>query len=178
MSDNSTAARPYAKAAFEYAQSNKNFDAWSDGLANLSAVATDPAAAALFNHPKVSREQRAEIFTEVLGKKADAGLVNFVRLLADNDRLAALPEINEQFAILRAEVESVLEGTVICAKAIDSKQEKAIAAALSLRLDKTVKLQSEVDESLIGGVKIKVGDFVMDGSVKARLELMAGALAK
>ncbi len=177
MSNNSTTARPYAKAAFEYAQSNKNFDAWTDGLANLSAIALDPAAAGLFSNPKVSREQRADVFAGALGEKADAGLVNFVRLLASNDRLAALPEINEQFAILRAEVESVLEGTVICAKAIDSKQEAAIAAALSKRLDKTVKLQSEVDESLIGGVKIKVGDFVIDGSVKARLEKMAGALA-
>lgn len=176
MSDNSTTARPYAKAAFEYALSNKAFDDWSNALTNLAAVAVDEQVQSLFNNPKLSREQRGELFTAVLGKDADKSLHNFVNLLSSNDRLAVLPEISQQFEILKAEVESALDGVLYTAQAIDGKQEKAIEDALSKRLNKTVKLETQIDESLIGGVKVKVGDFVIDGSIRARLEKMAGAL--
>ncbi len=176
MSNNSTIARPYAKAAFEFAQSAKAADTWSAALTNLAAIAADEQVKSLFNSPKLSREQRAEIFADALGKKADKSLLNFVNLLSSNDRLVALPEISEQFEILKAEVESALDGILYTAKAVDDKQVKAIEDALSKRLDKKVKLQSEVDEALIGGVKVKVGDFVIDGSIRARLDKMAGAL--
>ena len=176
MSNNSTAARPYAKAAFEYAQANQAFEIWSEALTNLAAVAADDLAQSLFTNPKLSKEQRAEVFIDALGKQADKNLINFVALLASYDRLAALPEISQQFEILKADVESVVDGVLYTAQAVDSAQEKAIADALSKRLNKTVKLQTEVDESLIGGVKVKVGDLVIDGSIRARLDKMAGAL--
>lgn len=176
MSNYSTTARPYAKAAFQFAQDNNAFDVWSHSLQALAIAAEDDLAQSVFSNPKMSKAQRAEIFLEALGGKADAKVSNFVNLLATYDRLSALPEISAQFEVLKAEVESVVEGTLYSAKEVDAKQEKAIIDALSKRLNKTVKLHTEIDESLIGGVKIKVGDLVIDGSMRARLDKMASAL--
>lgn len=176
MSDFITVARPYARAAFEYAQAHNAVTAWSDSLGLLAAVVKDPAMQALLDNPRLSRTQRAELLIKVCGDQLDAAGKNLVNLLAENGRLKALPEIAGQFEFYRAQLEGTVDATLVSAQAASDEQLKKIAKALETRLGKKVNLQSEVDESLIGGAVIKAGDLVIDGSLKSRLEKLSAAI--
>lgn len=176
MSDFITVARPYARAAFEYAQAHNAVNAWSDSLGLLAAVVKDPAMQTLLDNPRLSRAQRAELLVKVCGDKLDQAGKNLVNLLAENGRLKALPEIAEQYEVYRAELEGTVEATLVSAQAASDEQIRKIAKALETRLGKKVNLQSEVDESLIGGAVIKAGDLVIDGSLKSRLEKLSTAI--
>lgn len=178
MSEITTAARPYARAVFEYAREHKVVDAWSESLALLAAVAGDDKVRSLLDNPRLSHTQRADMLIGICKGKLDAGCENLIRLLAENHRLRLLPEIFTEYEIHRAELEGTVEATLISARDVSEPQLKKIAKALEARLGKKVHLQSKVDESLIGGAVIKAGDMVIDGSIKSRLEKMSAAVLR
>lgn len=178
MSRFTTIARPYASAAFEYARDKKALGSWSGQLALLAAVASDPQLHELLEDPRLTRDRRGELVLKVCGDKLGEEAANLVKLLAENNRLAALPDIAEQFEQHRAEYEGTVEATVISARPLSAAQEKAIVESLKARLNKNVSLNKQVDESLIGGAVVKAGDWVMDGSMKARLTKLNAALLR
>jgi F-type H+-transporting ATPase subunit delta len=171
-----TIARPYARAAFEYARSKKAVPQWSGQLALLAALVQDEKLRSALSNPKLTRGERAALLIKVGDKKLDESARNFVSLLAANNRLEVLPEITTQFERLRAEQESTLEVQLISAQNVPKAEQDAIVKALEKRFGRKVQLQTEKDESLIGGAVIKAGDLVIDGSVRSRLQKLATAL--
>lgn len=178
MSRFTTIARPYAAAAFEYARDNKALDAWSEQLAFLAAVAGHELMEDALDDPRQTHTQRGDLVLMIGADRLDAGVINLVKLLADNNRLRALPAIAEQFEHHRAEHEQTVEATVVSAKPLDKAQQQAIVESLQKRLNKKISLSTEVDESLIGGAVVKAGDWVMDGSMKTRLSQLSATLLR
>jgi F-type H+-transporting ATPase subunit delta len=176
MAEKATIARPYARAAFEFAQTKGSFQQWSDALSVAAAVVTDPSVARLLNHPRVTATQLVELITEVSGSSADGSTKNFIATLAHNRRLALLPYIAQMYEVLRAEVERVADVDVISAVALDAAQQQRLTTALQARLKRTVRLHCSIDTSLMGGAIVRCGDLVIDGSVKERLARLASAL--
>lgn len=177
MAERATIARPYAKAAFEYARGAHAFGEWSQGLRVSAEIVADPRARALVTDPELTAAEIADFIIGVAGAKLDAGMQNFVRLLAENHRLLLLPEIAEQYAVLRAAAENTIDVEVVSAVALDAGQKEKLAAALSKRLKRTVRMQNSVDSTLLGGAVVRAGDLVIDGSLKGRLELLGTELA-
>lgn len=193
--ERSTLARPYAEAVFRLARERKNLAAWSDMLALVAAVARDPQMNRLIDNPRVPRARFVAFFLDVCdahggasaagsrtpgaaGKKLDKDGANFVRLLAENRRIQLLPEIAALFEELRASAESRIEAEVTSASAVGADQLKTIAAALKARLGREVSLATRIDPSLVGGIVIRAGDLVIDGSVRGKLRLLATHLTK
>jgi F-type H+-transporting ATPase subunit delta len=176
MAEKATIARPYAKAAFEYARESKTFDRWSQVLASASAVVADERVAKLLTNPRVTAEDLVSLIAEAAGEALDEHSRNFVATLAHNRRLGLLPEVAAQFETLRAEIENVADVRVISAVQLNDAQRQRLSDALKKRLRRDVRLHCEVDASLIGGAIVRAGDFVIDGSLRARLERLAGAM--
>ena len=176
MSDLSNVARPYAHAVFEMAEAENDLAGWGDQLELLAMIASDDSMDALLNNPAISKDQLAQMLQDLCGDNISDYAKNLVKLLVSNDRVAALPDIARIFADKRAEAENVVEADMITATAIDESQQQAFESALQTKLGRTVKLSFEVDEDLIGGAVIRAGDWVVDGSVKAQLEQLVGAV--
>ncbi len=176
MSELSTLARPYAEAVFRLAQGEADLAGWSERLAALSAIAADPQMARLIADPAVDAAQAAGLIVEVAGAGLGERATNFVQVLAENDRLALLPEITARFEALRAEAEGTLEATITSAQPLTPPQVDELVGALKAKFQRAVTARVAVDPDLIGGAVIAIGDQVMDGSVKGRLERMAFAL--
>ena len=176
MSELTTAARPYARAAFDIAKANGEQQKWTDMLGFMAAVAHDPTMTALLDSPRLSQNQAAEMFISVCEEKIDQRGKNFIKLLAENDRLKLLPEITALYEHYRAEAEGTIEAEVISASEVSESQLAKITASLKNRLGKEVRLTSKIDSSLIGGAIIRAGDLVIDGSVSGRLEKLSTAL--
>ncbi len=176
MAEKATIARPYAKAAFEFAQEHQAFDSWSSVLATGSAVAADERIEKLLTNPRVAPNDLVALIAEAAGDALDEYRRNFLLALAHNHRLGLLPEIAAQFEVLRAEEENVADVRVLSAVELNPAQQQRLVGALKKRLKREVRLHCEVDASLIGGAIVRTGDFVIDGSLRARLERLAGAL--
>ena len=176
MSELTTAARPYARAAFDIAKANGEQQKWTDMLGFMAAVAHDPTMTALLDSPRLSQNQAAEMFISVCEENIDQRGKNFIKLLAENDRLKLLPEITALYEHYRAEAEGTIEAEVISASEVSESQLAKITASLKNRLGKEVRLTSKIDPSLIGGAIIRAGDLVIDGSVSGRLEKLSTAL--
>ena len=178
MADIATIARPYARAAFEHAHDAGQLAPWGEMLTRAGAAVEDERVASLIGNPHVQRAELVALLAEVAGA-ADERSRNFIQLLADNGRLAALPQVAAQFAALRAEVENTVDVTVTSALPLTAEQSDKLVQALSRRLRRTVRLSATVDPSLIGGAVVRAGDFVIDGSLRGRVErlgnIMAGA---
>ncbi|UNG18688.1 F0F1 ATP synthase subunit delta [Stutzerimonas zhaodongensis] len=176
MINTQTLARPYAKAAFEFASAAGRIDAWS-GMLSLAAVAVDvPQVAELLKNPRLTSENKVQTLVQLFGSDIDEAFRNFVSTLGDNDRLDVLPTIRELFEELKAEAEKTLDVEVQTAFELTSAQLQTLAAALSKRLDRTVNPQQVVNPALIGGVVIRAGDVVVDGSVRGKLSQLAESL--
>jgi F-type H+-transporting ATPase subunit delta len=139
-------------------------------------VARDPAARTLLGNPEISDDDKVGLIVDIGGDKFDKAGCNFVKLLADNDRLAVLPEIAAIFETLRAEAEKTIHAELTAAFAVSEEQREKIAAALKGRLKRDVVLECKVDESLIGGAIIRAGDLIIDGSAKGQLAKLSVAL--
>lgn len=177
MAENTTLARPYAQAVFDLARDEGNFSDWSDTLALLSAVASDPTMQALIRGSRADRGQIAALFIDVCGEHIDDKASNFVRLLAQNARLEVLPEIAAHYDLLRAEAERVVEAELETPLPVTEAQQEKIISALEKRLGRSVNLLTKTNEALIGGAVIRAGDLVIDGSVQAQLQKLAGNLS-
>ncbi len=178
MSELITVARPYARAAFELARSQDRFKPWSEMLAHMAAVARDPTLHALLDSPRLTADQAAELFISVCGKHIDKQGANLVRLLAQNRRLTALPEIATLFEQYRASAEGKIEVEVISAKELDPEHRDVIVRALRQRLGRDIDLSTRTDPALLGGAVIRAGDLVIDGSVRGRLNRLAVTLSR
>jgi F-type H+-transporting ATPase subunit delta len=176
MAERATIARPYAKAAFEYARDAKAFADWSQGLKTAAEIVSDSRLAALTKSPQCSQADLVSIIADVAGAKLNPAMQNFVRVLAENHRLLLLPEISAHFEALRSGVENTVDVEVISAIALNGAQADNLARALSTRLKRTVRMQNTVDATLLGGAVVRAGDLVIDGSLKGRLQRLATEL--
>lgn len=177
MSEQISLARPYAKAIFELARDAGEYAQWSDQLELLAAIAQDPSMGEFIANPAVSEKQLAELIIDVAGALLDEQGRNLVKLLAHNDRVTVVADINQQFLVLRDNAEQVIEAQLITAAEVDETQKQAFEVALSARLGKKINLEATVDETLIGGAIVRAGDWVVDGSVKAQLQDLVSAIS-
>lgn len=185
MADNNTIARPYAEAVFELAREANALDAWSGALQVAADVIKDGQAVSFLGNPSLTEQKRLEFLTDLLQRAAgkssvlaggDRQGVNFLKLILENGREAVLPEVASHFEALKAEVENTVDVTVTSAAPLNDGQKRTIADALKKRLGRQVRLETRLDENLIGGAVIRAGDVVIDGSLRARLEGLANAL--
>jgi F-type H+-transporting ATPase subunit delta len=176
MSELSTLARPYAEAVFCLAQGENDLAGWSSRLQSLALIVSDAQVARLIADPAVSADRVAELIVEVAGSDLGERGSNFVKVTAENDRLSLLPEIGAQFEALKANAEGTLEATITSAQELTQAQLDELVAGLKARFNRAVNVQVAVDPELIGGAIIAVGDQVIDGSVKGRLQRMSFAL--
>ena len=178
MSDFTTAARPYARAVFQQAQETSSVESWGDALALLSTVSSDALMKAVIDNPQLGREKKGEQLINVVKDLVNDQQKNLIKLMAENGRLKILPDVAQQFEIFRADAEGKIEAEVVSAFALSAEQEKTIIQTLKNKLGREVSLTTSIDESLIGGVVIKAGDTIIDGSMKAQLELLALTLSR
>ncbi|MBF9464222.1 F0F1 ATP synthase subunit delta [Escherichia coli] len=176
MSEFITVARPYAKAAFDFAVEHQSVERWQDMLAFAAEVTKNEQMAELLSGA-LAPETLAESFIAVCGEQLDENGQNLIRVMAENGRLNALPDVLEQFIHLRAVREATAEVVdVISAAALSEQQLAKISAAMEKRLSRKVKLNCKIDKSVMAGVIIRAGDMVIDGSVRGRLERLADVL--
>jgi len=173
MAEIATIARPYAEAAFHLARERQVLSAWSDALGRMAQIADDPQAGALIGNPNIAPAQVEDLFRTVGGTDVEIG--NLVHLLAENGRLACLPEIAIQFETLKRGEEGVKEGIIYSAFPLADAQLRDLKNLLEIRFGRLL-LSVTVEPALIGGVKVVVGDQVLDTSVSGKLASMRTAL--
>ena len=173
MAEVSTIARPYAKAVFEHAVEKGQLDQWSEMLASLSALTAEPQVKSLLDNPAVSDTRKAEVLIDLAGLTETESVRNFIQALSDHKRLNAINAICQAYEALKAQLQQQVDVEVISAFDLSDAQAEALSKALASKLDRQVNLTSKTDQSLIGGVVIRAGDLVIDGSVKGRIEKMA-----
>lgn len=175
MAESVTIARPYAEAVFRTAQETGAQGTWSQRLQKLALIAQDGDMALVMSNPQLSAEQVANLFIS-LCEDNDQVLGNFVRTLAENRRLVLLPEISRLFELAKSQEEGVKEAVVHSAFPIDDTQVAALLQQLESHFGTRLTARVEIDPSLIGGVRVAVGDQVLDASVRGKLDAMAVAL--
>ena len=183
MSDFETLARPYAKAVFELASEAKALAGWSEFLQLSAAVAQDAAMQEIIDMPSMEASDKAEVFLSVMASvegapEQTAELKNLMALLAENDRLAAIPDIADAFEVLKQSADGAIDVRVTTARKLTVKQQKDMASSLAKKLGKEVTITSEIDKSLIAGAIIHAGDLVIDGSARGKLNKLTTALIK
>jgi F-type H+-transporting ATPase subunit delta len=176
MAEPSTIARPYAEAAFRLADAKGALADWSAALANLAAVASDARVRAAIGDPNVPAARVAGLFISILAGKLSGELENFVRVLAENGRLEVLADIRTQFEALKNAREGTVEAEIHTAFEMEPAQVDDLVARLAKKTGRKVKARVSVDKALIGGVKVVIGDKVIDGSVRAQLAALETAL--
>ena len=177
MAEAISVARPYAVAAFDEATRLGNLKGWSDMLLAGADAVLNAEVAALIGSPRVAHNQLESVMLALCGDAAGNSGRNFIRLLAESQRLAVLPEIAAMFETMRAEAEKSVDVTVTSAFDLDEAQKQKIAAAMKKRMGREVRLSCETDRDLLGGIIIRAGDKVIDGSARAHLSNLANALA-
>lgn len=176
MAEVSTLARPYAEAVFRLAREQSDLAGWSERLALAAAVAADAGMQGAIKDPMVSAERLFGVFVAVCGERLGGAGENLMRLLANNGRIALLPEIAAQYEALREEAEGVLEAEIETAMEMTPAQVDELVASLRARFGKEVSARVTVNPELIGGAVISIGDRVIDGSVRGRIAQMAYGL--
>ena len=176
MAELTTLARPYAKAAFEYAQAHQQLASWSAMLGLAAVVSQDDTLQRVLKAPRLTSTEKATTFIDVCGDKFDAQARNFISVVAENGRLDLLPEIAAEFDLYKAEQEKSVDVEVTSAFALSTEQQDKLAKVLSARLSREVRLHATEDATLIGGVVIRAGDLVIDGSVRGKVAKLAEAL--
>ncbi len=175
MSDLTTIARPYAKAAFDFAVEKGTLDQWSEMLTFTAEVANNAQIHELLTS-STSASKLSEIFVAVCGDQVDEHGQNLIKVMAENGRLLALPDVCAQFLILKQELEKEINVDVTSAAVLSEEQKANISSKLEQRLERKVKLNCSVDETLLGGVIIRAGDLVIDNSARGQLGRLSDAL--
>jgi len=176
MAEVSTIARPYAEAAFRLADASGKLADWSDMLGNLTQVAADPGIAAAITDPNLTSPKVAGMFIGILGGRLTGEAENLVRVLAENKRLEVLAEIANQFEVLKNEREGMVEAEIVTAFPLDDAQLRALLSQIETKAGRRVKARVSVDSELIAGVRVVIGDKVIDGSVRAQLAALEATL--
>lgn len=178
MAELSTVARPYAEALFSAARDDKaGLPAWADLVSEMSQVASNPDVREAMADPRLGDKQRVELFSGLIKAELPQAARNFIELLVENDRLLLLPDIATQFVVLRNRHEGTAQAEITSAFELSDAQVKELVAALELKFGLKLKPNVTVDQSLIGGVRVAVGDQVLDTSVQAQLVRMRDQLA-
>ena len=172
----SSIARPYAEAVFATAVENSKLDLWSEMLQLMAAVVSDSAMSGVIGNPAIDRSSLTELLLDIGGGRLTEEGQNLIKLLVANDRVPALPEIAAQFEALKNQSKGAIEVVITSAFDMKPAQEKALADVLKKKFNKEITISNLTDESLIGGVKIKAGDTVIDGSIKGQLQQLANEL--
>ncbi|GAC17031.1 F0F1 ATP synthase subunit delta [Paraglaciecola arctica] len=175
MSEWTTIARPYAQAAFDYAVENKTVTQWQEMLMFTAEVSKNETVKSLLTG-SVAAEKLAEIFNGVCGEQLDLQGQNLVKILAENRRLQAFPEISVLFNQLKADFDKEIDVDITSAVKLKKQQQTDLGKSLEKRLARKVKLNCSVDPELIAGVLIKAGDTVIDGSLRSKLNRLSDAL--
>jgi len=177
MSEAITTARPYAQAAFDEALKQADLKGWAEVLLSLAEAVSYPEVRAIVTSPRVAKTQVESLMEGLLGSQANLQQRNFVRVLVANQRLLLLPEIAALYEALRAEAEKTVNVVVDSAFELSTAQQEKIVSSLKARMGREIKLVCKVNKELLGGVVIRAGDKVIDGSARTRLGEMANALA-
>jgi F-type H+-transporting ATPase subunit delta len=173
MAELDTLARPYAKAAFEFALHESDLESWSGSLQTAAAVTQHKQVIKLLGSPSSTSPQQASAVAEICGDAvADEGK-NFITILSENKRLSLLPQISHQFEVMKAHHERAVDVELISALPIDENQRDMLTQALSEKLERKINMQVSLDKSLLGGAVIRAGDTVIDGSIRGRLTKLA-----
>lgn len=175
MSELITVARPYARAAFDYALEHDAIAQWQAMLAYSSEVAHNDQIVELIS-ASLAPTTLATIFIAACGDALDAAGQNFIKILAENRRLSALAEVLAQFTLLSNQHQSIAEVDVVSASTLSDEQLEKIRIAMEKRLSRKIKLHCQIDKSVIGGVIIRVEDLVIDGTIRNRLNRLADIL--
>jgi F-type H+-transporting ATPase subunit delta len=176
MAEPSTIARPYADAAFRLANAQGKLAEWSVALSNLAGVAADERVRVAVGDPNLSAAKAAGLIISILAGKLSGDAENFVRVLAENGRLGVVTEIRSHFEALKNEREGMVEAEVFTAFELDQAQVADLVSRLEKSTGRKVKARVSVDKALIGGVKVVIGDKVIDGSARAQLSALENAL--
>ncbi|EHA1082157.1 F0F1 ATP synthase subunit delta [Photobacterium damselae] len=175
MSELATIARPYAKAAFDFAVEKNTLAPWAEMLLFASEVAENDTMQDILDSGYAA-DKLSEIFVAVCGEQLDEHGQNLLKVMAENGRLKALSDVYHEFMLLKNELEKTVEAVVVSAIELNDAQRDAIEAKLSTRLERKVKLSCSVDETLIAGVVIRAGDLVIDNSVRGKLARLSDTL--
>ena len=176
MAEAITIARPYAQAAFMFANAQHTLKDWSDMLGLLAAIADDAAMRELIHSPHVSAHNWPTCLSGVGGDKLNEKGVNFVRVLASNRRLGFLPEIAVLFEIQRRDAEGTIRAELVTPFPATEAQQASVVASLRKRLGREIELSCSIDRDLLGGAIIRAGDLVIDGSVRGKLQRLGSSL--
>jgi len=179
MSEFTTAARPYAKAAFEVSQAESKQAQWSDALQTIEAIVSHEAFATVIDHPSMDAQMKGELLIDICANKISLSKTqkNFVKVMAENNRLTLMPDIVILFEAHRAQAENTIEAIATSAFALSKAQVKSMTKALKKKLGREVTLTTQIDKSLIGGVIIRAGDLVIDGSTQAKIGSLTQAVS-
>lgn len=175
MSELTTVARPYAKAAFDFALEKGAIEKWHEMIAFAAAVATDANMSSFLSSAETF-DKKVDVFVKVCGDNLDDNGQNFVRVMAENNRLSALPAVEKLFGEFRAEYEKEITVDVTSAVKLTKKQQDNLIKSLEARFERKVKLNCSVDAAIVSGLYIKAGDTVIDGTVRGKLDRLAHAL--
>jgi len=176
MAEPSTIARPYAEAAFRLADETGALGKWAEMLGALALVAADARVRAALADPNLSDAQAAGLLISILTGKLSGDAENFVRVLAENGRLELLAPIHEQFEALKNEREGVIEAEVQSAFELSEAQVADLVQRLEKKTGRKVRIRVRLERELIGGVRVILGDKVIDGSARAQLAALETAL--
>ncbi len=176
MAEPSTIARPYAEAVFRLADAAGALGKWADMLSDLAGVAADERVRAAINDPNLPAARVAGLFISILAGKLSGDAENLVRVLAEYGRLELLPQIREQFEALKNDREGIVEAEVQSAFELTDAQVGDLVSRLEKKFGRKVKAKVTLDRELIGGVRVLLGDKVIDGSARAQLGALENAL--
>ena len=178
MIEPTTLARPYARAAFEHARAAGDLVAWQAALSELAAITAEPKVAAAMRDPNQTAAQRAATLSGLAGDAVTSAVANLLAIMADNGRLSLLPEVAMLFDQLKQAVESTVAVHVTSAYPLSDAETQQLAETMQEKLARSITLTSETDPSLLGGALIRADDLVIDGSVRGRLNKLAGTLTQ
>ena len=176
MSESVTIARPYAQAVFRLACENQTLPAWSDRLQRLAMIADNSDMTEIIGNPKYSAGQIAELIVSLSGEPDNKELASFIGLLAENERLGVLGQVRDIFEALKSAEEGVKDAVIVSAYPLADAQLTTLTAELESHFGSRLRPRVELDATLIGGVRVSVGDQILDISVRGKLDSMASAL--
>ena len=178
MIEPTTLARPYARAAFEHARAAGELAAWQTALSELAAITTQPKVAAAMRDPNQTAAQRASTLSSLVGDAVPTEVGNLLAIMSDNGRLSLIPELATLFDQLKQAVESAVAVHVTSAYPLSDAETQQLTETMQEKLERSITLTSETDPSLLGGALIRADDLVIDGSVRGRLNKLAGTLTQ
>ena len=177
MAELRTLARPYAKAAFQAASETSSVQLWADQLTLLGSISAEAKVADAISSSTIDAATQVSTLTNLAGDDLGVAVNNFLHVLASNKRLLLLPSIADLFAELKADLERSVEVNISTAFALDSAVETKLTEALKNKFQRDIRVNTNIDKSLLGGVVVRAGDIVIDGSIKGRIAKLAEAMS-